>query len=125
MRNIEMEMVLKGIFSAMAEAERSSGISSRLIFCILRHVDIVNGLDTVTVAEHYKDKFKDVLIGVGLDSSEMGFPPHQYKDIFDRARVRSASYRSSMLERPSRLCLGSSRYIENRPARPRQPIAGR
>ena len=100
MRNIEMETVLKGIFSAIAEAERSSGISSRLIFCILHYVDIDNRLDTVTVAENYKDKFKDVLIGVGLDSSEMGFPPHQYKDIFDRARVRSASYRSSMLERP-------------------------
>jgi adenosine deaminase len=125
MRNIEMETVLKGIFLAMAEAERSSGISSRLIFCILRHVDIDNGLDTVTVAEHYRDKFKDVLIGVGLDPSEMGFPPHQYKDIFNRACGQLPTGRPCWRGRPSRLCLGSSRYIENKPARPRQPIAGR
>ncbi len=96
MRNIEMETVLKGIFSAMAEAERSSGISSRLIFCILRHVDIDNDLDTVTVAEHYKDKFKDVLIGVGLVSSEMGFSSHQHKDIFDRSPILERKALSTM-----------------------------
>ncbi len=87
MRGIDMETVLNGITAAMAEAESSLDISSRLIFCILRHVDIDNALDTVAVAEYYKEHHIDRLIGIGLDSSENGYPPNFYKDIFDRARA--------------------------------------
>ena len=44
-------------------------------------------MDTVVVAEHYKERYAPYLIGISLDSSEVGFPPRNYKDVFDRARA--------------------------------------
>jgi adenosine deaminase len=66
----------------MTDAETKFGLSSHLIFCILRHMDIESALATVDEAI----KFKDQLIGIGLDSSENGFPPNLYTEVFERAR---------------------------------------
>ena len=87
MRGVDMETVLNGLTAAMNKAETELGISSRLIFCILRHVDIDNAMDIVTIAEHYKERYAPYLIGIGLDSSEAGFPPINYKGVFDRGRA--------------------------------------
>ena len=87
MRGVEMDTMLNGMTAAMKKAETALEISSRLIFCILRHVEIGNALDTAAAAEHYKERYAPYLIGIGLDSAEVGFPPHTYKDVFDRTRA--------------------------------------
>jgi len=48
----------------------------------VRHADLQSGLRTVEQAREHKDR----LIGIGLDSSELGFPPSMFREIFDTAR---------------------------------------
>ena len=81
-RGIPFDRVVSGIGQALDKAEAEWELTSELIFCILRHVDVKNGLETVEQAKDHKDR----LIGIGLDSSEQGFPPSMFKDIFDNAR---------------------------------------
>ncbi len=81
-RGIPFGTVVDSITHAMADAKDKFGLTSGLIFCILRHMSIDSALATVDEAVTHKDK----LIGMGLDSSEQGFPPSLYKEVFDRAR---------------------------------------
>lgn len=81
-RGIPFERVVDSITHAMADAETKFGLTSGLIFCILRHMSIESALETVDEAINYRDH----LIGIGLDSSEKGYPPRLYKEVFDRAR---------------------------------------
>jgi adenine deaminase len=81
-RGIPFERAVGGIGRALDRAEAEWGMTSELIFCILRHVDVRDGLETVARACDHKDR----LIGIGLDSSELGFPPSMFREIFDEAR---------------------------------------
>jgi adenosine deaminase len=53
-----------------------------MIMCFLRHLDEAEAERTLDQALKYKDK----IIGVGLDSSEVGHPPSKFKTVFRRAR---------------------------------------
>ena len=53
-----------------------------LIACFLRDRPVSEALDTLDALE----PFFGSLIGVGLDSAEVGFPPGQFAPVFDRAR---------------------------------------
>jgi adenosine deaminase len=50
--------------------------------CFLRHLDEGYALKTLESALPHKDK----IIGVGLDSSEMGNPPSKFERVFARAK---------------------------------------
>lgn len=82
-RGISFDVVVSGISRAMIAAEKKYGITSKLIFCILRHEEIGSGLRTLKLASEYKDK----IVGIGLDSSENGFPPNLFGGIFAKARA--------------------------------------
>mgnify|MGYP003979945733 FL=1 len=81
-RGIPFKRVVDSITHAMEDAESKFGITSGLIFCILRHMDIESALATVDEAIKYKDQ----LLGIGLDSTEVGLPPNLYREVFKRAR---------------------------------------
>ena len=81
-RGIPFAVVIRGIRRAQEEAEASLGISSRLILCFLRHLDEDDALKTLDEAL----PFKDWIVAVGLDSSEMGHPPGKFSSVFARAR---------------------------------------
>jgi len=68
----------------MAEAERSQGVTSKLILCFLRHLDEDAAFATLRAAEPYLDR----IVGVGLDSSEVGHPPSKFAKVFQAARER-------------------------------------
>ena len=70
-RGIPFAVVADGLLGGMAEAERSLGISSGLILCFLRHLEEDSAFATLRAAEPYLDR----ILGVGLDSSEIGHPP--------------------------------------------------
>jgi adenine deaminase len=82
-RGISFEEVLDGLADALAIARRDLGISSHLIMCFLRHLDEADAERTLDLALPHKDK----IIGVGLDSSELGHPPEKFKNVFRRAGV--------------------------------------
>ncbi len=82
-RGIKFETVLNGITRALDDGKKKLGISSRLIMCFLRHLSEEDAFKTLEQALLYKDR----IIGVGLDSSEVGHPPSKFKRVFDRARA--------------------------------------
>lgn len=82
-RGLPMAVVIDGLAAAQAEAERAFGLTSKLILCLLRHLDEDAGLDTLREAEPHLDR----LTGVGLDSSELGHPPSKFVRAYERARA--------------------------------------
>jgi adenosine deaminase len=81
-RGVPFETVITGIHRALVEAERKLGISTGLILCFLRHLSAEAARETF----HNSLPFKEWIIGVGLDSSEVGHPPEDFKAVFDEAR---------------------------------------
>ncbi|MBY6186546.1 adenosine deaminase [Marinobacter hydrocarbonoclasticus] len=81
-RGIEFEVVLNGIHRALEAGRTKLGISSFLILCFLRHLSEESAFATLQQALPHKDK----IIGIGLDSSELGHPPAKFERVFAEAR---------------------------------------
>ncbi len=81
-RGVSFQTVLNGLKKACADAKTQFGISSHLIMCFLRHLSEESAIATLEQALPYKQD----IIGVGLDSSEMGHPPSKFKNVFAKAR---------------------------------------
>jgi adenine deaminase len=82
-RGVPFEWVVSGISRALADGERTLGISSRLILCFLRHLSAEAAMETLELAL----PFRHAITAVGLDSSERGHPPSKFTAVFDRARA--------------------------------------
>lgn len=80
-RGIPFAVVIRGIRRAQEESKATLGISSELILCFLRHLSEDEALKTLDEAL----PFKDWIVAVGLDSSEMGHPPRKFARVFARA----------------------------------------
>nr|WP_216607811.1 adenosine deaminase [Vibrio sp. RE88] len=80
-RGIAFDTVINGIHRALQDAKEQFGISSRIIMCFLRHLDEDSAFATLEQALAHKDK----IIGVGLDSSEVGHPPEKFARVFAKA----------------------------------------
>lgn len=81
-RGIAFETVLNGLQRACDDAAEKLGITSHLIICFLRHLSEAAAFETLEQALPYKDQ----IIGVGLDSSEIGHPPSKFERVFAKAR---------------------------------------
>ncbi len=82
-RGVPFETVITGLHRALQDAEEQLGITARLILCFLRHLSAESAMQTLEHALPFKDK----IIAVGLDSSELGHPPEKFTAVFDRARA--------------------------------------
>jgi len=80
-RGIEFSTVINGIQKALDDGKEKLGISSEIIMCFLRHLDESDAIKTLEQALPYKDQ----IIAVGLDSSEVGHPPEKFERVFDMA----------------------------------------
>jgi adenosine deaminase len=80
-RGIPFQTVITGIHKALVEAKQKFGITSRLILCFLRHLSEEAALATLADAL----PFRGWIEGVGLDSSEVGFPPEKFERVFVKA----------------------------------------
>ena len=83
-RGIAFSTVVEGLLAGMGEAERDLKITSSLILCFLRHLDEAAAFETLKMAEPYLDR----ILGVGLDSSEVGHPPQKFARVFRLARAK-------------------------------------
>jgi adenosine deaminase len=81
-RGVPFETVISGIHRALVDAERQLSISSKLIMCFLRHLSAKEAMETLDDSLPFRER----IVGVGLDSSEIGHPPRDFKTVFDRAR---------------------------------------
>ncbi|MDR1213921.1 MAG: adenosine deaminase [Propionibacteriaceae bacterium] len=73
---------LAGLTDALAEAGRRWGIEGGYIMCFLRDLGPRSAERLWRLAEPWADR----LLGVGLDSAEVGFPPEPFGPVFDQAR---------------------------------------
>jgi len=80
-RGIGFDVFMGGFTRAIADASDKWGISAGLIMCFLRHLPPEDAVEAMYLAE----PFLDQLIGVGLDSSEVGNPPEWFVDAYDMA----------------------------------------
>ena len=81
-RGVAFETVITGIKRALADAKAKYGITSCIIMCFLRHLSQEEAFETLEQAL----PFKDDIIGVGLDSSELGNPPSKFIEVFKKAK---------------------------------------
>ncbi|MFV8453216.1 adenosine deaminase [Vibrio campbellii] len=81
-RGIEFETVINGIHRAMQDGNEQLGITSQIIACFLRHLSEESAIETLQSIIKHQDK----IIGVGLDSSELGHPPEKFKRAFQQAK---------------------------------------
>lgn len=80
-RGIDMAVVVNGLSSACKRAELElPGFSTKLIMCLLRHLPNEDGLKTIQLAHEYYSN--DIIHGLGLDSSEIPFPPELFKESY-------------------------------------------
>lgn len=82
-RGVPFETVVRGIHRALEEATRRLRISSKLIMCFLRHLSADAAMQTLEESLH----FKDWIVAVGLDSSELDHPPKNFVEVFNRTRT--------------------------------------
>jgi adenosine deaminase len=78
-RGVSFQTVIDGIWRACQDSPVSTG----LIMCFLRHLSEDDALATLEQALPFRAK----LLGVGLDSSELGHPPEKFARVFARARA--------------------------------------
>ena len=81
-RGVKFDTVVNGIARALEDGKKLMNISSQLIMCFLRHLDEKSAMQDLDAALDHKDK----IIGVGLDSSELGNPPNKFTNVFERAQ---------------------------------------
>jgi adenosine deaminase len=80
-RGIAFQTVADGLLAGMEDARARHGITSRLILCFLRHLTEEEAFATLKAAEPWLDR----IVGVGLDSSELGHPPAKFTRVFAAA----------------------------------------
>lgn len=80
---LEYNIVLDGLLDGMKQAQQQYGITSGLILCIVRDLPVEDAhriLDMAAPRAHE-------LLGIGLDSAEVGYPPELFEGVFARARA--------------------------------------
>jgi adenosine deaminase len=83
-RGIPFAAVVTGLLDGMDEAEAKHGLTSKLILCFLRHLSEEAAFATLAEAEPWLDR----IVGVGLDSSEVGHPPAKFARVFAAAAAK-------------------------------------
>ncbi|EKT4522250.1 adenosine deaminase [Pseudomonas putida] len=84
-RGVALETVVAGLEQGLKEGDEF-GFSSRLIMCFLRHLPESKALETLEQALPLFSHYPHRLIGVGLDSTEIGIPPRTFERVFAAAR---------------------------------------
>jgi adenosine deaminase len=82
-RGVALENVLTGITAALDAAADAYGITHRLIACFIRNLGADAAMHTLDALLAHRA----VIDGVGLDSTEYGYPPSLFAGVFARARA--------------------------------------
>ncbi len=82
-RGVSPNIIMDGTTQAIKEAEKKYNITSYLILAFLRHLGGEAAMNTFEEALKYKDK----IVGVGLASTEIGYPPELFEEVFAKARA--------------------------------------
>jgi len=81
-RDVPIEAVIDGLRVALDEAEQDGRMTGGLILCFLRDRGPAQAAAVLQAARSRVDS----LIGVGLDSAEVGYPPGAFREVYAAAR---------------------------------------
>ena len=120
-RGVPFATVVNGLHTAIEEARSELGISALLILCFLRHLPASEAMTTLEEAMPFLDR----IAGVGLDSSEAGYPPQDFAEVYARARaegLRAVAHAGE--EGPPEYVRQGARLARRRTHRPRRAQRG-
>ena len=80
-RGVGMGTVVEGLGRALDRSEAVHGVSTQLIMCFLRDESAESAMETLEAAKPYLGR----IVGVGLDSAEVGHPPVKFREVYDAA----------------------------------------
>ena len=80
-RDVPFEVVVSGLHRALVDGYVDFGIKGSLIMCFLRHLSEEAAIKTLEQARPHLDK----ILGVGLDSGELGNPPKKFERVYKMA----------------------------------------
>jgi adenine deaminase len=80
---VKFSTIVNGLTYAMNDAKKKFGISSKLILCFQRDLPQTGAIKLIDLASKNKK-----IIGVGLDSAEVGNPPSKFKTLFNYAKKK-------------------------------------
>ena len=89
-RGVPFANVINGLHRARQDAATQLGVDAQLIMCFLRDHSAESAMETLKQAEPYKD----LIIGIGLDSDERDNPPSKFAEAY--ASAREQGYRLTM-----------------------------
>jgi adenosine deaminase len=87
-RDVAYSTVITGFQAACERAEKELGITTLMTACYLRHLPVADSLamfDHPDVQESYQN---GTVKGIGLDSSELNFPPNLFQELYGKAKER-------------------------------------
>lgn len=82
-RGIAFETALNGIVEAIEEAKQGGKVQAKLIASFLRDLSEEDAHKVLDLILQHRDK----IIGVGLDSNELGNPPEKFRSVYARAKL--------------------------------------
>ncbi len=81
-RGVSFQAVIEGIEEALIQGKKDFAISSFIIMCFLRHLPVENAFKVLEMALPFRNKIK----AVGLDSTELGYPPSLFRELFKKCK---------------------------------------
>ncbi|EIN13860.1 adenosine deaminase [Punctularia strigosozonata HHB-11173 SS5] len=82
-RGISIDVVIEGLSRATKRAEAELNMSTCLIFCLMRDLGLNLALKTLRLAEEHIRN--GTIVGIGLDSTEVGIDFKSFKPLYDLA----------------------------------------
>lgn len=82
-RGVALEEVMDGVSTALASSQATHGVSSGLIIAMLRDHSAESAMDVLEAVV----ALGTPIVGIGLDSAEVGHPPSKFVDVFAKARA--------------------------------------
>jgi adenosine deaminase len=79
---LSAELVVRGLHRACMDAPSHYGMTASLILCFLRHLSEEEAFECLEQVL----PVRDMIVGIGLASSEVGHPPEKFAKVFARAR---------------------------------------
>ncbi|MGW6139548.1 adenosine deaminase [Streptomyces sp. NPDC055140] len=80
-RGVPIGTVVEGLSGALSKSVERHGVSTRLIMCFLRDQSAESAMQTLESAKPYLDR----IVGVGLDSAEVGNPASKFREVYEAA----------------------------------------
>lgn len=80
-RGVAIDTVIDGLLAGLEDAHAEHGLTGGLILCFVRDRPVAEAMETLESVAGRAHQ----LIGVGLDSAEVGFPPELFEDVYRRA----------------------------------------